>query len=256
MSKKLGALYVVNQLFKIYFSLNTIRLCRNLIRVVEGPAFPPMTTFDTRDRVTYHFYVGRMAMFEDEYEKAERSLNVALTECHANYPKNQRLILQFLIPVKMLLGHMPTRALLETYDFPAFQSLVEAVTMGHVGQFGHVMATHQDHFVHYGIYLIVEKLRTVTYRNLVKKIFLSLDSSTRLKLSMIQTGLAFASRVPTAAAAAAAPAPAPVVSLDETECVLSNLIYMGYIKGYISHQQSILVLSKKEPFPDVIKVKL
>ena len=31
---------VINNLFKIYFQLNNLRLCQNLIRAVEGPGFP------------------------------------------------------------------------------------------------------------------------------------------------------------------------------------------------------------------------
>jgi hypothetical protein len=31
-SKKAGVLYIVNQLFAIYFRLNTLRLCKNLLR--------------------------------------------------------------------------------------------------------------------------------------------------------------------------------------------------------------------------------
>ena len=42
-SKKWGALNVINGLFKIYFSINNLRLCQNLIRAVEGPAFPKAT---------------------------------------------------------------------------------------------------------------------------------------------------------------------------------------------------------------------
>ena len=39
-SKKWGTLNVINNLFKIYFELNNLRLCQNLIRAVEGPGFP------------------------------------------------------------------------------------------------------------------------------------------------------------------------------------------------------------------------
>jgi len=39
-SKKWGALGVINALFKVYFNINNLRLCQNLIRAVEGPAFP------------------------------------------------------------------------------------------------------------------------------------------------------------------------------------------------------------------------
>ena len=39
-------------------------------------------------------------------------------------------------------------------------------------------------------------------------------------------------------------------STDEVECMLSNLIFKGWIKGYIAHGNT-LNLSKKEPFPDI-----
>lgn len=39
------------------------------------------------------------------------------------------------------------------------------------------------------------------------------------------------------------------VDLDEVECILSNLIYQGKIKGYISHEKRTLIISKADPFP-------
>ena len=41
---------------------------------------------------------------------------------------------------------------------------------------------------------------------------------------------------------------------DEVECVLANLIYMGYVKGYLSHQHSKLVVSKGKAFPPLREV--
>ena len=44
------------------------------------------------------------------------------------------------------------------------------------------------------------------------------------------------------------------MSGDEIECVLANLIYQGYIKGYISHQHGKLVVSKGNAFPPLREV--
>ena len=35
----------------------------------------------------------------------------------------------------------------------------------------------------------------------------------------------------------------------KVECVVANLIYSGHVKGYVSHKQRVLVLSKTNPFP-------
>lgn len=42
---------------------------------------------------------------------------------------------------------------------------------------------------------------------------------------------------------------------DEIECYLSTLIYAGYIKGYVIHQQSV-ILSKTNPFPELKDVNM
>jgi hypothetical protein len=38
-------------------------------------------------------------------------------------------------------------------------------------------------------------------------------------------------------------------NLDEVECLTANLIYHGFIKGYVSHEKAMVVLSKKNAFP-------
>lgn len=44
------------------------------------------------------------------------------------------------------------------------------------------------------------------------------------------------------------------MDMDEIECVLTNLIFKGYIKGYMSHTKKILVVSKTQPFPAIVDV--
>ena len=37
--------------------------------------------------------------------------------------------------------------------------------------------------------------------------------------------------------------------IDEVECLVANLIARGLVKGYISHSQRTVVLSKVQAFP-------
>jgi nuclear mRNA export protein PCID2/THP1 len=39
------------------------------------------------------------------------------------------------------------------------------------------------------------------------------------------------------------------VDMDEVECIVANLIFRKYVKGYISHKSRVAVLSKVDPFP-------
>ena len=45
------------------------------------------------------------------------------------------------------------------------------------------------------------------------------------------------------------------MDLDEIECVIANLIYKGFIKGYLSHQMRVLVVSATKAFPPLSSVQ-
>lgn len=44
-----------------------------------------------------------------------------------------------------------------------------------------------------------------------------------------------------------------LVDDDEAECSIANMIYKGYIKGYISREKAMVVLSAKDPFPKLVR---
>lgn len=39
------------------------------------------------------------------------------------------------------------------------------------------------------------------------------------------------------------------MDMDEVECIVANLIFRRYIKGYISHKNLVVVISKVDAFP-------
>lgn len=46
------------------------------------------------------------------------------------------------------------------------------------------------------------------------------------------------------------------MDMDGVECVVANLIYRKFVKGYLSHQHRVAVLSKQDPFPPLASVAL
>ena len=84
-----------------------------------------------------------------------------------------------------------------------------------------------------GTYLLLEKCKAVCYRNLCKRIHVSLQKA---QISLVYIARAWKYL-------------GSPIDLDEIECILANLIYRGYIKGYISHTKRMLELSKRDPFP-------
>ncbi|KAK0167818.1 hypothetical protein PV327_001677 [Microctonus hyperodae] len=231
-TKRWGMLALVNQLLKVYFRINKLHLCRPLIRAIDSSAYKDH--FPLAQRITYKFFVGRKSMFDSDYKSADEHLSYAFEHCHRHSTKNKRLILTYLVPVKMLLGFMPKRSLLEKYNLMEFWELVEAVKQGDMRKLEIVMSNHESFFIGAGIYLIVEKLKLLAYRNLFKKVWLAMNTH-QIPVENFLSALQMCG--------------VEDIDMDETECLVANLIYEGKIKGYISHQHKKLVISKQNPFP-------
>ena len=244
-------LNLVNQLFKIYFKLNKLHLTKPLIRAVDSSPLRDKyeyhitpkklsrfcSRFSKSQLVTYRYYVGRKYMFDNSFKEAEEYLQYAFEKCDRDVRENKRSILRYLIPVKMLLGQMPKQNLLEKYELTQFSGVMEAVKEGHLANLNSALEKHEKVFIRWGIFLILEKLKMITYRNLFKRVTLVLKNhqisiqsfTSALKLMEVED-----------------------VDDDETACIIANLIYDGRIKGYISHQHQKLVVSKQNAFPPLV----
>ncbi|CAN1148066.1 Enhanced ethylene response protein 5 [Linum perenne] len=89
--KRVGALYVTCQLFKVYFKLGTVHLCRSVIRSIETARIFDFEEFPTRDKVTYMYYTGRLEVLNENFPAADQKLSYALTHCSLSNEANIRL---------------------------------------------------------------------------------------------------------------------------------------------------------------------
>jgi len=232
-SKRKSMINVINQLFKIYFKINKLHLCKPLVRALENNKNTQLV-FGLAERVTYNYFLGMRYMFDSDYRNADELLSFSFRNCHTSSFKNKRLILIFLIPVKMLLGFMPTIELLQEFNLMHFEDVVNAVKQGNLRLLDKALEQNSEFFWKYGIYLILEKLKIIAYRNVFKKVVL-ISKTHQIPITQFQIALNFLQDEET--------------TIEEVHCILANLISDGKIKGYISLQHQKLVVSKQTPFP-------
>ena len=139
----------------------------------------------------------------------------------------------------MNLGIMPTARVASEYNFVEYYRLGEAVKRGDVMLFQRIMDENQTTFIQHGIYLVLEYVRMIAYRNLFRRIFL-FQNNTKLLLQSFEAALQYLGED---------------VDCDAVECILSNLIFQGRIKGYISHEKKFMMVSKTDAFPSSTVVK-
>ncbi|KAJ4832866.1 Enhanced ethylene response protein 5 [Turnera subulata] len=237
--KRVGALYVTCQLFKIYFKLGTVHLCRSVIRSIETARFFDFEEFPKRDKVTYMYYTGRLEVFNENFPAADHKLSYALMHCNPRNEANIRMILKYLIPVKLSIGILPQDWLLKKYNLVEYRNVVLALKRGDLRLLRHALQEHEDRFLRSGVFLVLEKLELQVYQRLLKKIYIiqkqkDPSKAHQMKLEVIVKALKWLEID---------------MDLDEVECIVAILIFKNLVKGYFAHKSKVVVLSKQDPFP-------
>ncbi|KAJ7515666.1 hypothetical protein O6H91_22G022400 [Diphasiastrum complanatum] len=228
-------------LMKVFgaLALGTVHLCRSVIRSIETARVFDFEEFPARDRVTYMYYTGRLEVFNDNFMGAEKKLMYALRHCHSSKRTNVRMILKYLVPVKLSLGTLPKEWLLQKYNLREYLNVVRALRRGDIKLLRHALHANEDGFLRSGVYLVLEKLEQQVYRRLMKKIHIiqKLKDPARahqIKMEVIVKALSWLDIN---------------MDVEEVECIMAILIHKNYIKGYFSHKSKVVVLSKQDPFP-------
>ena len=138
----------------------------------------------------------------------------------------------------MTYGKFPTEKMIETYELHEYKGVIDACLSGKMVALEEQILENADQFISSGVYTVIEKLRMMTLRNFVKKITVAINATPALQLHGKQNhvNLQLLYRPLTKWD--------PDLDLDELECLIANLMGQGLLRGYISHERRILVLSK------------
>lgn len=172
----------------------------------------------------------------------------AWENCHHGAKSQQAQILVPLLPLMLTLkGALPNRRLIQEYPQLAalYSPFFHALTPPSLATFEIALQDPmiEAHLVKRGVYLAVEGFRFVLLRCLIKKLWMVKDRGTRISLDDVEKTLGFAGWKGSQGTTAS------TITKEEVEWLVGGLIARGYIKGYISHERRILVVSNVTAFP-------
>ncbi|OZJ03298.1 hypothetical protein BZG36_02275 [Bifiguratus adelaidae] len=237
-SKKAMVLWAANQAFAIYFKSHTVRLCQTFISNIETAGIQ-LSQYPKGQQITYRYYVGRYYLFQHQLRKAEAELAYAFLHCPVASFENRRLCFLYLVAARLPLGILPTQDLLDKYQLSdQFTDLMNAILAGNFIAFEQSLAATVAFHLKTGNYMILrERVQIITFRCLFRKVHL-VTSSQRLSFQDCLAALKFSTGDNS-------------YTLYDVESNLVSLIDQGYIKGYIAHDQQVVILSKTNAFPQV-----
>uniref|UniRef100_A0AC35UI76 CSN12-like protein n=1 Tax=Rhabditophanes sp. KR3021 TaxID=114890 RepID=A0AC35UI76_9BILA len=233
-SKRVGLINILNHCMHLGFLTSNFTGLAPVINLIENDE--ELQKFATnKDFVTYNFYLGKHSLFEDDLARADKCLSYALFHNPREYKNNRKLILIYLITVKLLLGKSPPLNLLNEEGLEAFIPVIKAVHDGDVQRLDQTLDRYENYFIKLGILLILDKLKQITLLILFKKLYYDVYNSYH--------------QIPIKAFYKALIAQG-YNEYDErsVEALLAVMVSDKKIRGYISHGHATIVLSKKDPF--------
>ena len=194
---------------------------------------PPLTTGPKSILVPLLFSWGRHALFEDRLPDAREKLLDALRLCLPSHGRQRRLILRLLVPVRLLEGILPQRGALKGSGLSDWEKLIVAMVSGNLRKFTPLAESLAKRNIENS--LIFGPLEIVTFRNLLRKIWVIADKPRQLPISLILAGLQVSQGCK--------------VSDEEAIDLCGNLISLDLISAYLSYEEKLLVMAGPAPFP-------
>jgi len=236
-SRKWGVYYVVGLILKCYFRVRRISLSKNILRAIDAnPDIPPLSAYPRSHQVTYRYYIGMLSFLNEDFAKSEEELTLAFYHCHTGARSNQERILAYLIPLRILRGHLPSKELLNR--FPVLDDLyspfIVAIRAGNIKAYDSALMKFERRLVELNLWLTLERARELCIRGLFRRVWVASQRGTRIPISLFHASLNIAGME---------------VSQEEAECLVANMIYKGFMRGYISHEKQMVVLAHTNAFP-------
>lgn len=267
LSKRMDIYFFLALLIKVYFKLNKLELAKSVEKALKGTRFqlPDMASSvsNRTSGITYYYYSSLLSLDDGDFVLSEDKLGLALDLIRyykSPFSKQTKQILLILLPLKMYNHQKSFRSSSKLWNrFPDLKTLYhdnlfKAVREGNLALFDACMAKFQTVFLKHHLYLLVELLRQHCYLNLIKECVSIVQQQDNpqahiVSLTALQLSFEFSKYNVNNTCAFDFSTHSYNYTLDEIECIVANLIALGKIKGYLSHANRCIVLSKTVPFP-------
>lgn len=277
-NKRNGCILFANLEMMFYKMLKNRDMMKNLIKVLESTG---MTNIDRLNknkllnrhrsqRVIFNYFVGEYyGCYLFQYPTAHQHIKASIVEYPKKYVNDlwfkriAHLYAQFtmltehnkLVHINIPIKEHRTQEIEEQEQDPYdSKQLYQCYKNGDTVVFNNLIKDHTVSYLRHGTYSAMLLIKELVLLRLVKICYKLNENKSILPLEFVAAGYKIHSRAQDNEDMATAKSKRKIQKKnddlwDELECRVANLIANGRIKGYLSHSQRCMVLSKKDPFP-------
>ncbi|KAH7579063.1 PCI domain profile [Nakaseomyces glabratus] len=272
-NKRGGCILFANLEMMFYKMLRNRDMMKNLIKVLESTGMTDISR--QRDnkvlkrhrsqKIIFNYFIGEYyGCYLFQFNKAQEHLQVCVSEFPVKYTSSKwfKRIIHLYTQFRMLatsnklihveLPRETNEKFANAYDSDLMNKCYKN---GDTIVFDELIKEHAAQYLIDGTYSAMLLIKELVFLRLVKVCYKVNDKKSILPLDLIAAGYRIhfrnhdneENRVTTTNPRKLQKKNEDL--LDELECRIANLIANGRIKGYLSHSQRCMVLSKTEPFP-------
>lgn len=218
---------IINNLqVSINFSSHEFSKCQRQLELIRRD----MAKYSQHELNNFYFQYAKMALINCKFVESEEYFE----KIRIRTKSQEQLIMRYLIPCKIFLGKMRVGD-----DYLEYVPITDAIIRGDFVVFEKAIQRFQKLWIKRGIYLVMEKMRILVWRNFLKRTVAILGD--KVEMEHIRTAVELMGGNET---------------VSECMCIISNLIYEGYVRGFIyfTENKRTLVLKKGAAFPNLQKI--
>ncbi|KAM0672324.1 hypothetical protein OCOL_000542 [Ordospora colligata] len=210
-------------LLETYRDTGELELAEDVFRNIN----PPVRK--TREYFTFYFYKGVFALYSEMFEEAYTLFQIAFA-----YRRGQKTIAPFYFVSSLLTSRFPKYKYLQRFDCLYLLELACSIKKGAYSSINSGIDLAFANIQDYTIYRVLTiHCPLICLSNLMHQAYMDHGSDNKLEIQWIANAIGDS-------------------DLKETICLISNLISLGRIKGYISIAKMVVVLSRIDPFPSSV----
>lgn len=115
-----------------------------------------------------------------------------------------------------------------------YAPFLKAMRSGDIRAYDAALDAAERRLVDLNLWLTLERARELCIRGLFRRVWVASQKGTRIPVALFHSALQIAGSD---------------VSQEEAECLVANMVYKGLMRGYLSHEKQMVVLSNTNAFP-------
>jgi hypothetical protein len=172
-SDLLSNIYLIaNASLQLYFHLREVNQSLKVVDQIHQYVAKDCRCLKS-DKVTFHYYEGRVFLYFHRFAEADQALESAFTQCPPSMVHNRRLILKHWIVARIVRGKVPHISLLQKYQLDqVFQGLIMTYIQGNFRAFQVELNNQKEFLLQNGFYTIMQRRTSlIMYRNFLSRIY-------------------------------------------------------------------------------------